>query len=106
MFRDYFFRRVHPLYEVRSELAVSVRQIESGAWQSAYEFELCDSGLGTPFAGNFETREQAGRAGLLGLHLDLFRAKGWKPGKDKQRAVELLAMVEEELCPAQAVFKF
>lgn len=97
--RDVYFNVPHPTL-AWSFLRVSVRELE-GRWEQAHEFNLSTTGMGTPFRGDYPSRESAGRNGLAFLRHALLRVNGG----DAPEAQKHAEAIFEILNPSQLTLK-
>lgn len=93
--RDVYFDVPHPTLGW-SVLRVSVREV-GGHWEQAHEFNFYITGMGTPFMGNYPTREAAGRNGMCCLRHALMRVSG----TDREKAHKHAETIWEIINPQQ-----
>lgn len=98
--RDVYFEVPHPTL-AWSTLRVSVRKA-GDHWEQAHEFHFSITGMGSPFAGNYPTREAAGRNGLCFLRHALLRVNR----EDQAVAQKYAEQIGEILNPSQLSLNF
>lgn len=97
--RDVYFELPHPTL-AWSVLRVSVREV-GDRWEQAHEFQLCITGMGTPFMGSYPSREAAGRNGLCCLRHALMRVSR----EDRETAQKHAEVIWEIINPQQLSLK-
>ena len=93
--RDVYFNVPHPTL-AWSVLCVSVREVGEH-WEQAHEFQFPVIGMGTPFMGNYPSRDSAGRNGLCFLRRALMRVTR----EDREKAQEHAEAIWEIINPQQ-----